>query len=471
MFNDKLKEECGVFGVYNLEGKDVSPTIYYGLLALQHRGQESCGIAVSDTFSNSYNINSVKDMGLVNNVFNKENLSSLKGNIGVGHVRYSTTGASVRENAQPLVLNYMKGTLALSHNGNLINLEELSHELKKSGSIFYTNIDSEVIASCIAKERVLSSSIEEAVCKTMKKIEGAYSIVVMSPRKLIGLRDPYGFKPLCIGKKDNSYIFSSESSALDNIGAEFIRDVEPGEVVTISSKGIESNKENMIDKNLQGRCVFEYIYFSRVDSFIDGVSVYDARVKSGEYLAKQSFVDADIVTGVPDSGNAAAIGYAKESGIPYRVVFVKNNYIGRTFIKPDPNERTSAVQMKLNVLKNIVKDKRIVLVDDSIVRGTTSNQIISMLKDAGAREVHMRISSPPFLYPCYFGIDVPSRKELIASSHTKEEIRKIIGADSLDYLNTDNLSHLVNDLGICKGCFTGDYPIKNIKGKQKKLVR
>ncbi len=456
---EEIKEACGVFGVYDLSGKDVSKTIYYGLLSLQHRGQESCGIAVSNTNSNETNIICYKDMGLVSQVFDKEKISELKGNLGVGHVRYSTTGESTKENAQPLALNYIKGTLALAHNGNLINTYELREKIQKNGAIFHTNIDSEIIAYYIAKERVRTSSIEEAILKTMKRIKGAYSLVIASPKKLIGVRDPYGFKPLCLGKKDNAYILSSETCALDIIGAKFIRDIEPGEIVTISDGKVFSNKSNCIFEEKRRRCIFEYIYFAREDSYIDGVSVYNARLKSGEFLAEDYPVKADIVIGVPNSGNTAAKGYSKKLSIPFAEAFVKNSYIGRTFIKPDQNERSIAVNLKLNVLKEVVKGKRIVLIDDSIVRGTTSKEIISLLKDAGAKEVHIRISSPPFLWPCFFGIDVPKREELIAYKHNRKEICELLGADSLEYLKIERLSQLVDNMGICKGCFTGKYPI------------
>ena len=431
--DDGLHEECGVFGMYDFDGHDVARTIYYGLFALQHRGQESCGIAVSDTEGPKGKVLSSKGMGLVNEVFTQEDLDKLKGNIGVGHVRYSTAGASTRENAQPLVLNYIKGTLALAHNGNLVNAPELRRELAHDGAIFQTTIDSEVIAYHIARERVKTSSAEEAVQNAMKKLVGSYSLIVMSPRKLIGARDPFGFRPLCIGKRDNAYVLASESCALDTIGAEFVRDVEPGEMVVISpEKGIESHRE--LCQKEHGRCVFEYIYFARPDSVIDGMSVYQSRIIAGRCLAKDSPVDADLVVGVPESGNAAALGYSLESGIPYGTAFVKNGYVGRTFIKPKQSQRESSVRVKLNVLKDAVAGKRVIMIDDSIVRGTTSDRIVSMLKEAGAKEVHVRISSPPFLYPCYFGTDVPDSDQLIAYNRTIEEIRQIIGADSLGYL-------------------------------------
>ena len=456
-----IHEECGVFGAYDFDGNDIASTVYYGLFALQHRGQESCGIAVSDTEGPKGKVLSSKGMGLVNEVFTQEDLDKLKGNIGVGHVRYSTAGASTRENAQPLVLNYIKGTLALAHNGNLVNAPELRRELAHDGAIFQTTIDSEVIAYHIARERVKTSSAEEAVQNAMKKLVGSYSLIVMSPRKLIGARDPFGFRPLCIGKRDNAYVLASESCALDTIGAEFVRDIEPGEVITITpEKGIESDMTMALAPEKQARCVFEYIYFARPDSHIDGVSVYSSRIKAGRFLAMDSPVEADIVTGVPESGNAAALGYSLESGIPYGTAFVKNGYVGRTFIKPKQSSRESSVQIKLNVLKEAVKGKRVVMIDDSIVRGTTSDRIVRMLREAGATEVHVRISSPPFLWPCYFGTDIPAREQLIAYNRTIEDIRQIIGADSLGYLGIDRLHEMVEGLPICMGCFTGKYPME-----------
>lgn len=458
---EKPGEECGVFGMYDFDGGDVASAIYYGLLALQHRGQESCGIAVSDTAGPKGKVLSSKDMGLVNEAFTPEILEKLKGDIGVGHVRYSTAGSSTRENAQPLVLNYVKGTLGLAHNGNLINAPELREELAYTGAIFQTTIDSEVIAYFIARERLNSKTVEEAVGRAMKKIKGAYSLIVMSPRKLIGARDPFGFRPLCIGKRDNAYVLASETCALDTIGAEFVRDVEPGEIVTISpDKGIESDKSMCIPKKEHARCVFEYIYFSRPDSYFDGISVYNSRILAGKFLAADSPVDADLVVGVPESGNCAALGYSLQSGIPYGQAFVKNSYVGRTFIKPRQKNRESSVQVKLNVLREAVDGKRIIMIDDSIVRGTTSDRIVRMLREAGAREVHMRVSSPPFLWPCYFGTDVPAREQLIAYNRTEEEICKMIGADSLGYLKEERLSEIVCGREICKGCFTGKYPME-----------
>lgn len=458
---DKLGEECGVFGIYDFDGGDVASTIYYGLFALQHRGQESCGIAVSDTAGPKGRVLSAKEMGLLNENFTPEVLNKLKGDIGVGHVRYSTAGSSTRENAQPLVLNYVKGTLGLAHNGNLINAAELRRELEYTGAIFQTTIDSEVIAYHIARERLNSKTVEEAVRRAMHKIEGAYSLIVMSPRKLIGARDPYGFRPLCIGKRDNAYILASETCALDTIGAEFVRDVEPGEIVTISpEKGIESDQSMCLAKDKHGRCVFEYIYFARPDSHIDGVSVYDSRIMAGKFLAMDSPVEADLVVGVPESGNCAALGYSVQSGIPYGQAFVKNTYVGRTFIRPGQKSRESSVQVKLNAIREAVNGKRIIMIDDSIVRGTTSDRIVRMLREAGAGEVHMRVSSPPFLWPCYFGTDVPAREQLIAYNRTVEEICKIIGADSLAYLKMERLDEIAGHLGICRGCFTGQYPME-----------
>lgn len=455
----KLHEECGVFGIYDFDGGDVASSVYYGLLALQHRGQESCGIAVGDT-DGPRKVVTHKGMGLVNEVFTPEILESMHGDIGIGHTRYSTAGSSTRENAQPLVLNYFKGTLAVAHNGNLVNAPELRRELEYSGAIFQTTIDSEVIAYHIARARIQAPTAEEAVSRAMDKIQGAYSLVVMSPRKLIGARDPYGFRPLCIGKRDHTYILASETCALHTIGAEFIRDVEPGEIVSISPKnGIVSDRSHCLPKEKEARCIFEYIYFARPDSHFDGISVYGSRIQAGKYLAMDSPVEADLVVGVPESGNAAALGYSLQSGIPYGTAFVKNSYIGRTFIKPKQSSRESSVNVKLSVLREAVDGKRVIMIDDSIVRGTTSDRIVRMLRDAGAKEVHMRVSSPPFLYPCYFGTDVPARDQLIAYNRTVEEIRRIIGADTLAYLELDRLRGMVDGLPYCSGCFTGKYPL------------
>ena len=395
-----IKEECGVFGIYDLDGGNVVPSIYYGLTSLQHRGQESCGLAVSDTRGERGNVKFHKDLGLVSEVLRQDVVRKYSGDIGIGHVRYSTTGASVAENAQPLVLSYVKGTLALAHNGNLVNTPELKWELIQNGAIFHTTTDSEVIAFHIARERVHSKTVEEAVLKTARKIKGAYGLVVMSPRKLIAVRDPYGLKPLCLGKRGNAYVIASESCALTSVSAEFVRDIEPGEILTITKDGLKSNMELAGTK--KAHCVFEYIYFARLDSTIDGVRVYDARIRGGKSLAKSYPVEADIVTGVPESGLPAAKGYSEESGIPFAFAFYKNSYIGRTFIKPTQEERESSVHLKLSVLESVVKGKRIVLVDDSIVRGTTIANLIHMLKEAGAKEVHVRHQFPAISAPVLF---------------------------------------------------------------------
>ena len=454
-----LGEECGVFGAYDMDGQDVASSIYYGLFALQHRGQESCGIAVTDTYGQR-KVLSRKGLGHVDDVFNEETLRELKGNLGVGHVRYSTAGGTRVENAQPLVINYVKGTLAIAHNGNLVNAVELREELSKTGAIFQTTIDSEVIAYHVARERLNVSKAEDAVKNAMKKIKGAYALVISSPRKMIGARDPFGLKPLCIGKRDNTYFLASESCAIAAVGAEFVRDVLPGEIVSITKHGMSSDMSMALPEEKRARCIFEYIYFARTDSTIDGVGVYHSRIVAGKALAQSYPVEADLVVGVPDSGLVAAMGYSQQSGIPYGTAFHKNSYVGRTFIKPKQSERVSSVKIKLNVIPEVVKGKRIVMVDDSIVRGTTCANIIKMLKKAGATEVHVRISSPPFLHPCYFGTDVPSNEQLIAHSHTTEEIREMIGADSLGYMEVEKLKDMVGDLKFCDACFTGNYPME-----------
>ncbi len=458
-----MGEECGVFGAYDMDGGDVAPSVYYGLFALQHRGQESCGIAVTDTYGER-KVHSKKGLGLVNEVFDEESLGALKGNLGAGHVRYSTAGGTRVENAMPLVLNYVKGTLAIAHNGNITNAVELRHELEYTGAIFQTTIDSEVIAYHIARERLKTKKAEEAVKHAMKKIKGGYALVISSPRKLIGVRDPFGLKPLCIGKRENTYFLASESCAIAAVGAEFVRDVKPGEIVSFTKHGEKSDMSMAISPEKQARCIFEYIYFARTDSVLDHVNVYHSRIVAGKALAESYPVDADLVVGVPDSGLVAAKGYSEQSGIPYGMAFHKNSYVGRTFIKPKQSQRESSVKIKLNVIEEVVKGKRIVMVDDSIVRGTTSENIIKMLKKAGATEVHVRISSPPFLYPCYFGTDVPSNEQLIAHSHTTEQIRELIGADSLGYMEIEKLKDMVGDLGYCDACFTGDYPME-VPGK------
>lgn len=454
-----MGEECGVFGAYDIDGGDVAPSIYYGLFALQHRGQESCGIAVTDT-NGQRKVLSQKGLGHVDDVFDREALARLQGNLGVGHVRYSTAGGTCVENAQPLVINYVKGTLAIAHNGNLVNAVELREELGRTGAIFQTTIDSEVIAYHVARERLNTRKAEDAVKNAMKKIKGAYALVVSSPRKLIGARDPLGLKPLCIGRRDNTWFLASESCAVAAVDAEFVRDVRPGEIISITKDGLASDMEMAIEAGKQSRCIFEYIYFARTDSTLDGINVYHSRIVAGKALAESYPVEADLVVGVPDSGLVAAKGYSERSGIPYGMAFHKNSYVGRTFIKPLQSERESSVKIKLSVIEEVVRGKRIVMVDDSIVRGTTCANIIKMLKKAGAREVHVRISSPPFLYPCYFGTDVPSNEQLIAHSHTTEEIRQMIGADSLGYMKIEKLSDMVDGIGYCDACFTGNYPME-----------
>lgn len=456
-YDSGLHEECGVFGIYDPSGHNVASSIYYGLSALQHRGQESCGIAVTHTDGPKRNILSHKGLGLVNEVFHPDTLHALPGNIGVGHVRYSTSGATTVENAQPLVLNYIKGALSLVHNGNLTNAEEMRRQQERTGAIFQTTIDSEVIAYSIARGRIHTASLEEAVLQTAQKIQGGFALIIMSPQKLIGIRDPLGLKPLCLGKREDTYILTSESCALASVGAELIRDIAPGEMITITSEGITT--DTTLCQKKQARCIFEYIYFARLDSCIDGINVYDARIQGGRALARSYPVDADLVVGVPESGITAAKGYSEESGIPFGIAFYKNSYVGRTFIKPSQQEREDSVKIKLNVLASVVKGKRLILVDDSIVRGTTIANLIRMLKQAGALEVHVRISSPPFLYPCYFGTDVPSNKQLIAHQHTTEEICQLIGADSLGYMKIEDLQSMVGDLQICKACFDGNYPM------------
>ena len=450
-----VHEECGVFGVMSPRKEDVAGLAYYGLYALQHRGQESCGIVVNDdgVFS------SYKDLGLVSEVFSKDILSRLpEGTMAVAHVRYGTTGGTTRNNCQPIEVNHQKGKMALAHNGNLTNALELRDKLELSGAIFHTTSDTETIAYVITRERLTTPSIEEAVSNTMKLLEGAYSLVLMSSTKLIAARDPYGFRPLCYGQTpDGTYVAASESCALSAVGAELIRDLEPGEILVFSEAGVESRKEHC-KKRKRRTCIFEYIYFARPDSVIDGVSVHEARVKAGELLAESYPVDADIVIGVPDSGLDAALGYAKGAGIPYGIGLIKNKYIGRTFISPGQHERLDQVRIKLSPVRNVIEGKRVVLIDDSIVRGTTSRRIVTLLRDTGAKEIHMRISAPPFLHPCYYGTDIDSEENLIACHHSVEEISELIGADSLGYLPVQKLNLLTGREGYCAACFDGVYP-------------
>ena len=459
-----IHEECGVFGVIAPEPCNVANLAYYGLYSLQHRGQESCGIVVNDdgVFS------SHKDLGLVNEVFSSDELAKLpKGRMAVGHVRYGTTGATNRNNCQPIEVNHQKGKMALAHNGNLTNAEKLRSELELSGAIFHTTSDTETIAYIIIRERLRTNSMEKAVSAAMKVLDGAYSLVLMSPQKLICARDPHGFRPLCYGKTlEGAYVIASESCALSAVGAEFIRDVEPGEIIAFTDDGVTSYREHghVCDKRT---CIFEYIYFARPDSVIDNVSVYEARLRAGRLLAKHHPADADVVIGVPDSGLDAALGFSQESGIPYGMGLVKNKYIGRTFIAPEQELRLDQVRIKLSAIETSVKGKRVVLIDDSIVRGTTSQRIVKLLREAGTKEIHMRISAPPFLHPCYYGTDIDSEENLIAFHHTVEEIAKIIGVDSLGYLATDELRELVGNDDYCSACFTNEYPTSIPKGGSK----
>ena len=465
----QLHEECGVFGVLAPERCDVASTAYYALFALQHRGQESCGIVVNDDGLFA----SHKDTGLVNDVFTPDKMAKLGlGDMAVGHVRYGTTGSSSRANAQPIVVNHVKGPMALCHNGNLVNSFELREELELNGSIFHTTSDTEVISYIITKERLSAPSIEEALCRAMNRIKGAYSLVVMSPSKLIAARDPNGFRPLCYGTRpDGGFIVASESCALDAVGATLIRDVDPGEILVFERGRVRSIREHC-GKAKPSLCVFEYIYFARPDSVIDGASVHQARVRAGAFLALKHPVQADIVIGVPDSGLDAAIGYARQSGIPYGVGFIKNRYIARTFISPGQKSREDKVRIKLNPIASVVKDKRVVLIDDSIVRGTTSKRIVGLLRDAGATQVHFRVSAPPFLNPCYYGTDIDSRDNLIACHHTVSEIAEIIGVDSLGYLDLADVHCLADNGGcggFCDACFSGKYatevPAKRAKSR------
>ncbi len=455
--DDKLHEECGVFGIYAPAGFDVAGDIYYGLTALQHRGQESAGISVSDTTGELGNVCMKKGMGLVHEVFSESDISGMHGNIGVGHVRYSTTGGSIIENAQPISMNYIKGSLSLVHNGNIVNAGELKKEQMLRGQAHYTSSDSEVLSYEIISERLKTGTIEDAVKGAASRLRGGYAIIVMSPRKLVAFRDPAGIKPLVIGIREKTYIIASESSAIKAVGGELIRDIEPGEIVTVSGGNIKSDKT--LCNAPRAHCIFEYIYFARSDSIIDKVPVYDARFRAGQALAQADRTEADIVCGVPDSGLIAAEGYAAAKHLPLTGVFHKNSYIGRSFIKPTDHERKMAVQMKLSVHASAVKDKRIVIIDDSIVRGTTMRTIINMLREAGAAEVHVRISSPPFLYPCFYGTDVPSSGQLIASQHSTEEVRERIGADSLAYLKIDDFRTMAGDLPLCTACFDNNYPV------------
>lgn len=456
---EQIHEECGVFGIFNREAEsvDTAKCVYYALYALQHRGQEACGIAVND----GNLISLYKDLGLVHEVFDEKILSGMKGSIAIGHARYSTTGGNNRRNIQPLGVDYIKGSLVIAHNGNVSNAALLRQELEQQGAVFQCTSDTEVIAFLIAKERLTANSVEEAVARVVPRLEGSFSLLVMSPKKLIALRDPKGMRPLCMGHLGKSPVFASESCALDSIGASFDRDVRPGELIVVDESG-ERVMESGInpDASKCALCVFEHIYFARPDSVIDGQSVYQARLEAGRILARSHPVQADLVIGVPDSGLAAAIGFAQESGIPYGEGLVKNRYIGRTFIQPTQNGRESAVSIKLSALRRSVEGKRVVMIDDSIVRGTTMRQIVDLLKKAGATEVHVRISAPEFLWPCYYGTDIDDRSQLASVKFTHEELTERIGADSLGFLPLAQVKEIAKDskLNFCTACFSGDYP-------------
>jgi len=469
MFENKIYEKCGVFGIYSKEKEvDVASQSYLALFALQHRGQESCGIAVCNDGLMQYH----SDLGLVPDVFSKETLDKLgKGNIAVGHVRYSPMHQTNRANAQPLVVRHIKGAMAIAHNGSVTNAAKLREELQLEGVVFHTTDDTEIIINIITKKRIYTNSIESAIEQAMYEIEGAYSLVIMSPSKLIAVRDSCGFRPLCMGKLNDSIVFASESCALDSIGAEFIRDIEPGEIVVVDKNGYRSITTHCAANTgkKSGLCVFEYIYFARPDSVIDGACVHVARLTAGSFLAIEHPVQADVVIGVPDSGLDAALGYSRQSGIRYGIGFIKNRYIGRTFIQPTQEERDRAVRIKLNTVESTIKNKKVVLIDDSIVRGTTMRRIVNLVRETGAKEVHLRISSPPFINPCYFGTDISSRENLIACKMSVPETCEYLGADSLGYLSIDNVKKIAMNAkcGFCDGCFTGKYPIPEPKPVQK----
>lgn len=452
MARDKMEEECGVFGIYSKDRSEVAQITYYGLYALQHRGQESAGISVS----NFGEIVTYKGMGLTADVFTSKTLENLAGNAAIGHVRYSTTGASKLENAQPLESRYKLGQIAVAHNGNLTNAKIIRELLEDGGSTFNTTIDSEVIIKMIARKA--NGNVEDAIRSTVGAIKGAYALVILAGNKLVGVRDPYGIRPLCLGINENGdYILASESCAIDAVGGTLIRDILPGEMVIIDENGVKSIKYS--ENNKKAPCSFEHIYFARPDSIIDGLNVYESRVEAGRLLAKQMKVEADVVIGVPDSGVPAAIGFAEASGIPYAIGLVKNKYIGRTFIKPTQALREQAVMVKLNPLKVNLEGKRVVIIDDSLVRGTTSKILIEIIRKAGAKEVHFRSASPAVKHSCYFGIDTAHREELIASRLSVEEIRKEINADTLDYLTMENMLKSLKGCNYCVGCFNGEYPV------------
>ncbi len=453
-----IHEECGVFGIIGEKSSAVAADVYHGLLALQHRGQESCGIVVNDDGVFAAH----RDLGLVGEVFSPKSLSSLpSGRMAIGHVRYGTTGGNTRSNIQPMTVSHQKGNLAVAHNGNLTNALDLRTKLELSGAIFQSTSDTETISYMITRLRLKTRSIEEAVLNAVRSLEGAYSLVLMSAAKMLAVRDPHGFHPLCYGRKgDGSYVIASESCALDAVGARFIRDVEPGEMLVFSQDRPGCEPQSYRD-NCEGTpspCVFEYIYFARPDSIIDSVSVHEARIRAGLILAREYPVEADIVAGVPDSGLDGAIGFASESGIPYDTGLVKNKYVGRSFIAPSQDERANTVAVKLSPVRSVLQGKRIVLIDDSIVRGTTSRQIIRLLREAGAKEIHLRITAPPFRHPCYYGVDIDSEDKLIANHHTPDEIAQILGADSIGFLPIESLPEMCGHTSFCCGCFNGEYP-------------
>ncbi len=466
MWDDKLNEECGVFGVYNNSDFDTARMTYYGLFALQHRGQESAGMAVNNNGTILYR----KEMGMVSDIFDDYVLDYLKGHSSIGHVRYSTAGSSLVENAQPLVLKYTKGHMALAHNGNLTNADTIRTQLERKGTIFQTTTDSEVIAALLSRSRIKYSNIEEALVEVMEEIKGAYSLLIMTPHKIIAARDPLGMRPLVMGEKDGSIIFSSESCAFDSLGIKFVRDIDPGEIVVVNRNGIKSIQTQ--EYRASAMCSFEYIYFARPDSVMEGIEVYQARFKAGQKLFEESPVEADVVVGVPDSGLGAAHGYSAASGLPLVDGFMKNRYVGRTFIAPDQGLREMGVHLKLNPIRSQIEGKRVVMIDDSIVRGTTSRRIVNLLRDAGAKEVHVRVSSPPVKYSCYMGIDTPERENLVASTHELDEIRELICADTLAYISREGLLTTFDGArcDFCTACFNGDYPVeivdKEVKGCQ-----
>ena len=455
---DKPREECGIFGIYG-KGVDVARTTYYGLYALQHRGQESAGIATSD----GKEVLLHKDMGLVPEVFSEEKLDRMGGHIAIGHVRYSTTGSSLTINAQPLVFRYAKGTIGLAHNGNITNIRELRSQLASTGSVFQSTTDSEVIVNLIA--RYSQNTLEEALSKCMIDVKGAYSLLLLTEESLIAVRDPYGFRPLCLGQLGENYVVASESCALDTVGAKKIRDVEPGEIIIIDQNGLRSMR--VLSPCKKAHCIFEYIYFARPDSEIDGFQVSKVRREMGRRLAREYPVDVDLVIPVPDSGNAAARGYAEESGIPFEEGLMKNRYIGRTFIQPNQDTREIGVKLKLNPMRHVLEGKRVLMVDDSLVRGTTGSKIVTMLRDSGVKEVHLCLSSPPVIKSCFYGIDTSNEAELIASYMSVSEIQSMMGVDGLHYLSLEGLLDVFGKYqgNFCAACFNGKYPVAISKNK------